>query len=107
MRAVQSLALAAILVILPGGIALSLTLDEAKNRGLVGERSTGYLGVLNPGDHDAAMLAEDINAKRRQAYEEIARRNGTPLNTVETLAGEKAIQNTKPGHFIESGRGWT
>jgi uncharacterized protein YdbL (DUF1318 family) len=47
-----------------------------------------------------------VNQKRRQAYEEIARRNRTQLEAVEALAGEKAIQNTKPGYFVEGPGGW-
>lgn len=84
----------------------ALSLDEAKGNGLVGERPTGYLGAVNASSADAQALIADVNQKRRQAYEEIAKRNRTPLTTVETLAGEKAIQNTKPGHFIEGPGGW-
>lgn len=84
----------------------ALSLDEAKNKGLVGERPTGYLGVVNASDAEAQAVIADVNKKRRQAYEDIAKRNRTPVATVETLAGEKAIQNTKPGHFIEGPGGW-
>ena len=49
----------------------------------------------------------EVNKKRRQAYEDIAARNRTQLDAVEALAGEKAIQNTKPGHFVEGPGGWT
>jgi uncharacterized protein len=86
--------------------AFAISLDEAKAKGLVGEKPNGYLGVVNPSGGEAQALADDINRKRRQAYEAIAKRNKTPLNAVETLAGEKAIQNTKPGNFIEGPGGW-
>jgi uncharacterized protein len=85
---------------------LALSLDEAKAKGLVGEKSSGYLGTVSPSNPEAQALTAEINQKRRQAYEEIATRNRTPLATVETLAGEKAIQNTKPGHFVEGPSGW-
>ncbi len=84
----------------------ALSLEEAKAKGLVGEQSNGYLGAVNPADREAHTLTEDINHKRRQAYEDIARRHGTHVSAVETLAGEKAIQNTKPGHFVEGPGGW-
>ena len=84
----------------------ALTLEEAKAKGLVGEKSNGYLGLVTPGSGEAQTLTNDVNQKRRQAYEEIARRNGTHLNAVEALAGEKAVQNTKPGNFIEGPGGW-
>ena len=64
--------------------AFALSLDEAKAKGLVGERPNGYLGAVNP----------------------IAKRNRTDLRSVETLAGEKAIQNTTPGNFVEGPGGW-
>ena len=85
----------------------ALSLEEAKLQGLVGEQTSGYLGVVKP-EHEAAQaLAKEVNSKRRQAYEDIARRNGTPLHAVESLAGEKAIQNTKPGLLVEGPGGWT
>ena len=87
--------------------ALSLSLEEAKTKGLVGERPNGYLGVLNPAPPDVQELTDEVNQKRRHAYEDIAKRNGTQIEAVEVLAGEKAIQNTKPGHFVEGPGGWT
>ena len=86
---------------------LALSLEEAKTRGLVGEKRNGYLGAVNPSSQEAQVVVNEINQKRRQAYEEIASRNKTPLATVEALAGEKAIQNTKPGYFVEGPGGWT
>jgi uncharacterized protein len=86
--------------------AFALSLDEAKAKGLVGERPNGYLGSVNPSNTEAQSLIEDVNRKRRQAYEEIAKRNRTDIRAVETLAGEKAIQNTTPGNFIDGPGGW-
>ena len=86
--------------------AFALSLDEAKAKGLVGERPNGYLGAVNPSNAEAQGLIEDVNRRRRQAYEEIAKRNRTEIRAVETLAGEKAIQNTTPGNFIEGSGGW-
>ena len=86
--------------------AFALSLDEAKAKGLVGERPNGYLGVVNPSNTEAQAVIADVNQKRRQAYEDIAKRNRTDLRSVETLAGEKAIQNTKPGNFVEGPGGW-
>lgn len=84
----------------------ALSLEEAKSQGLVGEKLNGYLGLVVPGHADAQAVVKDVNQKRRQAYEEIARRNGTNITAVETLAGEKAVQNTRPGNFVEGPGGW-
>lgn len=78
----------------------ALSLDEAKAKGLVGEKPDGYLGVVSGGG-DAQALANDINQKRRQAYQDIANRNKTSLKDVEALAGKKAIENTQPGLMIQ------
>ena len=87
--------------------AFAMSVEEAKTKGLVGEKANGYLGVVNPGSQEAESLTNEVNKKRRQAYEDIAARNRTQLDAVEALAGEKAIQNTKPGHFVEGPGGWT
>jgi uncharacterized protein len=79
-----------------------LTLDEAKTQGMVGEQPDGYVGIVQPGaSAEAQALVNDINQKRRQTYEEIARRNSTKLEAVEMLAGKTALDNTKPGNFIQ------
>ena len=87
--------------------AFALSLDEAKANGLVGEKPNGYLGAVNPSNAEAQALIKDVNQKRRRAYEDIAKRNGTNVQAVQTLAGEKAIQNTKPGNFVEGPDGWS
>ncbi len=97
------------LLLLLGGLLCAgplwaLTLDEAKAKGMVGEKPNGYLGAVSGGG-DVQALVNDINQKRRQAYEDIARKNGTQLSAVETLAGDKAIQNTKPGLMIQGPSG--
>ncbi len=103
----RRVAMALMLGCLIGGTPLlALTLDDAKSLGLVGEKSSGYLGLIVSGNAEAQALVKDINHKRRQAYEDIARRNGTNVNAVEVLAGKKAVENTKPGNFIEGPGGW-
>jgi hypothetical protein len=87
--------------------AFGISVEEAKTQGLVGEKPNGYLGVVNPAVPEAQALTNEVNEKRRQAYQDIARRNKTQLDAVEALAGEKAIQNTKPGYFVEGPGGWT
>jgi uncharacterized protein len=86
--------------------ASALSLDEAKAKRLVGERTDGYLGAVNTSNAETQALIADVNQKRREAYEDIAKRNRTPLTSVESLAGEKAIRNTKTGHFIEGPGRW-
>ena len=83
-----------------------LTLEEAKTQGMVGEQPNGYLGIVQPdASAEVHALVNDVNQKRRQMYEDIARRNSTKLEAVEMLAGKTAIDNTKTGNFVQSPAG--
>ncbi len=93
--------LCSLLLALTPLIAFGLSLDEAKQQGLLGERPDGYLGVANPSaSAEAVALMKDINRKRREVYKGIAEKNGTELSAVEALAGEKAIKKTQSGQAI-------
>ncbi len=88
--------------------AFALTLEEAKDKNLVGEQTDGYLGSpkVNPSDKVEALIA-DINSKRKAKYQEIAKGNGTKLSAVEKLAAKKAIDLTKKGHsYSDTSGAW-
>lgn len=74
--------------------------QSARESGLVGEKSDGYLGFVVPPSSSVRALAEDINIKRKAVYskealengatvEEMALRTGCRLITERTVAGEK------------------
>jgi len=86
--------------------AFSLTLDEAKQQGLVGEQPNGMLGLVDGGSPQAKALAKVINGKRKAAYIDIAQRNGTDLAVVQKLAGEKAMAKTPAGQYIKVDGQW-
>lgn len=90
-------------------LAFGISLDQAKQQGLLGERPDGYLGLAKPSaSADAVNLMKDINNKRRDVYSGIAKKNGTALSAVEALAGKKAIGKTPSGQFIMQPNGtWT
>ncbi len=85
--------------------AWALDLPAAKQAGLVGETPSGYLAVVqsNP---EAVQLVQSINAKRKQEYVDIAKRNGIDLKAVEQLAGKKAIDKTPAGQFVQVNGAW-
>lgn len=84
--------------------ALALNLGAAKHQGLVGEQPDGYLGVVKA-TPEAVELASDVNEKRRQAYQRIARENGITLDQVARLAGQKAIEKTEAGEYVKTPTG--
>ena len=103
------LALSCLLFFFMPLLAFGITLHEAKQQGLVGERPDGYLGLAKPSASAKTVeLMKDINRKRRDVYRGIAEKNGTALSAVEALAGKKAIAKTPSGQFIMQPNGtWT
>ncbi|WP_191603034.1 YdbL family protein [Marinomonas algicola] len=85
--------------------AWALSLDEAKNQGIVGEASSGYLGMVVQ-NADAKSLINEINMKRKAQYLKLAEKNGLTLSQVEALAAKKAIEKTQNGHYVESNGQW-
>ncbi len=105
-RAVLVLALSLGLSMMIAGGAHADALGDAKAAGWLGERVDGYLGVVNsaaPGDVKA--LAADINAKRRAKYQGIADANGTSLQAVEAIVGQKLIERARPGQYVMDASG--
>ena len=88
-----------------GGAAVAGPLDDAKAAGWLGERTDGYVGILPGAPSGAGALARDINTKRRAKYQGIAAANGTSLQAVEMLVGEKLIKRAKPGDFVMNASG--
>ena len=86
--------------------AWALDLDTAKNEGLVGETPTGYLEAVGSADGATPGLIKNINAKRRAEYEKIAKQRNVDLKAVEKLAGETAINKTRPGNYVKINGKW-
>ena len=81
--------------------AFAITLDEAKQEGLLGERPDGYLGLVQTSSSpDTVQLMKDINRKRRDVYQDIASKNGTALSAVEALAGKKLLKKPRLGNSL-------
>ncbi|WP_394192515.1 YdbL family protein [Pseudoalteromonas atlantica] len=85
--------------------AWAITLDSAKNQGLVGEDSSGYLGLVVQ-NAEAKAVVDEINAKRKAQYLKLAKKNNLSLAQVEALAAAKTIEKTQTGHFVEINGEW-
>src|SRR5262245_2642474 len=92
------LLLAAVLLSAP--IARADELDAAKAAGQVGERADGYLGVVGSAPPGVGNLVNDVNAKRKAKYGEIAKQNGTGADAVGALMGQKLIERAPSGQFV-------
>jgi len=92
----------------PGAaLAQGAQIETAKANGVVGERIDGYLGCVNEGATDASLRRriQEINVKRRAAYEEIARETGATVAQVARVTGEKQITRASPGEFYMNAQG--
>ncbi len=70
--------------------ASKAVVDAAKAKGLVGERSNGYLGFVGASS-DAALKAavDEINAGRHDVYAQAAAKNNVSIDA----AGQSAFSN--------------
>jgi uncharacterized protein YdbL (DUF1318 family) len=94
-------------LLLGAGAIHAAEIDQAKRQGLVGERADGYVGLVDESaPTEVRRLVADINAKRKEEYQRIARDNDLQLEQVQALAGRKAIDKTGPGGWILVNGGW-
>ncbi len=106
-RLVLALGLAAGLALATATPARALDLDHARAQGLVGEQADGYVGAVDPQPSaEVRELVANVNAKRRAAYEDIARKNGTAVSAVAALAGQRLLERAPPGAWIGSNGRW-
>lgn len=94
---------AASLVLARSGVATAQTsgIDAAKQTGVVGERIDGYLGFVDNGGADVTLRrqVQEINAKRRAVYDELARDTETTTEQVARITAEKQIARAPSGQF--------
>ncbi len=81
-------------------------IDAAKSQGVVGERIDGYLGIVGSADASLRRKVQEVNAKRRALYDQLAGNTGTTTAQVARVTGEKQIAAAGRGEYImdESGR---
>lgn len=86
--------------------AWAQSLEEAKSAGIIGEKRDGYIGFVQNNPPAAIVsLVNDVNNQRRSRYEQIARENNITVNEVAQLAYARAVEATRPGHFVEDASG--
>jgi uncharacterized protein YdbL (DUF1318 family) len=105
MRSFHALLLASFLVAAAPAAVLAGPLDDAKAAGLVGERIDGYAGVVGNAPAAVRQLVEDINARRRQSYAEIARNRGVGTDAVAAIAGQKLVAQAPRGQWVLDAEG--
>lgn len=86
-----------------------LTLAQAKDKGWVGERFDGYLGIVSDEATDECRdLVKQVNADRKAKYKSKAKKSDSSLKLVQSKAGKYNIKKTHKGHYVMLEEGaWT
>lgn len=92
----------AALTLLISTSAFALTLDEAKQQGLVGETFSGYIAAVEQTSsrQDVSGLVKEINTARIQKYTELAQTNRMKAEDVAKIAGQKLVARAPQGEYV-------
>ncbi len=86
--------------------AWAIDIHAAKDQGLVGESTTGYLAaVQSPASTEVNALIAEVNKKRKEQFEKTAQKTGTTLVQVQNRFYELAVQKTHAGHYYQASGG--
>jgi uncharacterized protein YdbL (DUF1318 family) len=103
----RSTLLSALAALALAGAASALDLETAKSAGSIGERTDGYVEAVAPSPaDDVKALVQEVNAKRKASYQEIAEKNGTDAGKVAALAAQKLLERAPQGTWIQDGGRW-
>ncbi len=102
----KQLVLAIILILAGISSAYALTLKEAKNAGLVGERNDGYVGYLvDPPSEETQLIVKEVNNKRRAVFSATAKKNNIEIKQVAMLFYQRAVEETELGNYYQDPEG--
>lgn len=95
--------LALLLIALP---AWSMTLEQAKSSGAVGEQLNGYLGIVTSSPSaELRALVNEINTKRKAHYQSSAESASVTLEIFEQRMGQRLHERAAPGEYIQDANG--
>lgn len=78
---------------------LALTLNEARQQGLVGETLSGYVAPIKQ-DKETLSLVKSINEARAAHYQQLADSNNISVDEVAKLAGQKLVTRAQAGEYV-------
>ncbi len=96
---------AAVLVLgLSAPPVLAQSLDQLRASGAVGERYDGYAQALQP---SAAGVVQQVNAKRRQIYQQTADKEGASIDQIGRVYARQIFAKAPPGtKFLQENGSW-
>ncbi|MGF1625481.1 MAG: YdbL family protein [Alphaproteobacteria bacterium] len=86
--------------------ALADSLSDARAAGYIGERPDGYVALVdNNAPGNVRALVDQINAQRRQAYQNVASQTGAPVEQVGIVAAQRIYNEVPGGTYLLSQSG--
>ncbi len=83
---------------------LAQSLDQLRASGAVGERYDGYAEALQS---SAAGVVEQVNAKRRQIYQQTADKEGASVDQIGRVYARQIFAKAPPGtKFLQENGSW-
>ncbi len=84
--------------------ALAQSFDELRASGAVGERYDGYAEALQS---SAAGVVQQVNAKRRQIYQQTADKEGASVDQIGRVYARQIFAKAPPGtKFLQENGSW-
>ena len=97
---IKTLFIAATLLV-ASQLSFALTLDEAREKGMLGENASGYVEITPRGNADAKAVMEEVNTKRKAKYQAIANEQNIAIEKIDKIAGEKITEKLSTGQFYK------
>lgn len=86
--------------------AWAIDIHDAKDQGLVGESTSGYLAsVRSPASAEVNSLIAEVNKKRKVQFESTAQKTSATVAQVANRFYELAVQKTAAGHYYQDAGG--
>lgn len=105
-RAIALLAALCFAVAALPGLAQAQNLDQYRAEGVIAERFDGYVEVRvdNP-PADAAQVVDEVNAKRREVYQQRAKQQDVAPEAVGKVYAEQILQKAPAGTYFRQPNG--
>lgn len=77
---------------------------DLKNKGIIGETNTGYLGFITAKKEQQDMVAAE-NQDRKAIYTQIAKQQNVSIQLVQKRRAESLFSNGTAGHYYQNEAG--
>lgn len=82
-------------------MAWALNLQEARDKGFVGEQQDGYVGIIKKST-EVSVLVKSVNDRRKAVYQDIVKRTGTNILVVGKQSAQKIIKKLNANHYVKN-----